>query len=179
MYIFSCLMSSFALVFSIISIMRINKKQILAYQIPANICYSLSYFFKGAFATSLGVVVATIRTLVFFMYNIKDKKAPKYMLYIFIILTISSCLVFYKNLFDILPMFGMCIFTYGTWQSNEFVIKISAILLSVCLFIYNLYCRLYISCFQEILLILSAIISIIKLKYNQNNNLKIQKDMLQ
>ncbi len=159
----SCLIFSvFALEFSIISIMCVDKTKILLFQLPANICYSLSYMLGGLWVAGAGVVVATIRTVIFFVYTYRSKATPIAWLVIFLVLTMLCGLIDFRESIDILPIVGMSCFTYATWQHNERLLKLGAIILSLCLLIFNIVSNMYIGALQEGLLLISAGYSIKK-----------------
>ena len=163
MQLLSLVFSTFALLFSVVSLVCYNKNTILMFQIPANICYSISYMLSGAMVAGIGVVIATIRTIVFFIYSRSGHVAPRYFLIIFLLLTAGAGLVNFDYVVDMLPVIGMSVFTYATWQKNENVLKLGAIILSSCLLIYNSIVGLYISCLQEIILLSCAMWSVVKI----------------
>ena len=162
MVVLSSIFSVFALVFSVISIVCVDKKSLLLFQVLANIFYSFSYLFKGSILAFLGVIVATIRTLTFYLYAIKNNRTPFITMLSFIVANVLVSIISYKAFVDILPIVGMSIFTYFTYKDNLTHIKFASIVLSICLFLYNLKIGLYISCIQEIILLLSAIFSLCK-----------------
>ena len=154
--------SMLALGFSITSIMCADKTKILFFQLPANICYSLSYMLGGLWVAGIGVVVATIRTAIFFAYTSRSKATPIGWLVIFLVLTMLCGLIDFRESIDILPIVGMGCFTYATWQTNERFLKLGAVVLSICLLIFNIISGMYIGALQECLLLISACYSIKK-----------------
>ena len=164
MSILSLNFSIAALMFYVTSIICQDKVKILLFQIPANICYSLSYFFGGFVVAGVGVIIATIRTIIFFAYTFSNKKISILWLSVFLICTIVCGLINFNKALDILPIVGIGVFSYATWQSNEKVIKIGAAVLSICLLIYNIFGGIYIGVIQESILLISAILSIKKSK---------------
>ncbi len=162
MVVLSSIFSVFALVFSVISIVCVDKKSLLLFQVLANTFYSFSYLFKGSILAFLGVTIATIRSLTFCFYALKNKRAPFISMLSFIVANILVTIVSYKTFVDILPIVGMSIFTYFTYKDNLTHIKLASIVLSICLFLYNLKIGLFISCVQENILLFSAIFSLCK-----------------
>ena len=156
MFYLSIICACFALVLSAASLFCKTKMLILALQIPANVFYCLSFLFMGAYAGFVGVLIATARTAVFFAFSYNNKQPGLFYLFFFIILSLFSAIFVFKNWFDLLPILGVCIFTYGMWQKNENVLRLTDIATGTLLLIFNLIIANYIGAFQEVIVMFAA-----------------------
>ncbi|MDR0850196.1 MAG: YgjV family protein [Christensenellaceae bacterium] len=156
-----------ALVFSAFSLFCKNKVKMLLCQIPANIFYCLSFVFAGAFAPFVGVAVATVRTTVFFVFDLRRFRPNIWFLILFEVLTIAAVIIVFKSTLDLLPLLGLLMFTYGMWQNSEDVLRVCAIVSSVLFVIFNLIFGLYVGVLQEGIMIAAGIVSVIK--YGKNS----------
>jgi hypothetical protein len=70
-----------------------TKKKQLSLGILANIAIAISFFFLGTYAAFLGIIIATIRTIIFFVYELKLKQVPVWLIgIIFLVLIFNSAL---------------------------------------------------------------------------------------
>ena len=85
--IVSQIIGMFAVILWVLSIQNKEKKNILLFQIIANLLYSLQYFIIHAFSASLTDFFGIIKSLIFYNYTKNNKNIPIYMLF-------SICLVY-------------------------------------------------------------------------------------
>ena len=158
----SLVFGALALTFAVFSLFCKNKVKMLFCQIPANIFYCLSFIFAGIFTAFAGVLVATVRTVVFFIYDYKRLRPNIWLLLFFEVLTVACVAIFLSCTLDILPLIALVIFTYGMWQKSEDVFRICAIISASLFAIFNVVFGLYLGVVQEGLLIAAGVVSLSK-----------------
>lgn len=115
-YIISQVIGLGAIVLVLIGYMVNTKKKQLILSILANILIILSFLFLGAYTASLGIVVATIRTIIFFIYELKFKEVPNWIISsVFLLLIFSTAInnIETINPIDLIPMISLMLFTLG------------------------------------------------------------------
>lgn len=66
-----------------------RKSSYLLSQAMGIVCLILSYFFTGEYFAMLGLSVALVRTVVFFLYEKEGKRAPVFLAFVFSALTVA------------------------------------------------------------------------------------------
>lgn len=114
----------------------------------------------------MGVAIATVRTVVFFVFDIKRIQPKIWVLLLFEVVSIAGVMAVFKATLDFLPLLGVLIFTFGMWQKSEDVLRVCAVLCSVLFMIFNIVFGLFAGVFQEGIIILSGVAAIIKSRRN-------------
>ncbi len=148
-----------------------TKDKILSVLIPANIFYLLSFLFLGSFAGAITVAIATLRTLVFFVFEKKHKNIPFFIFLTFLFINTALGFAFWEGFISLLPIFGVNILTYALYQKNESILKYLVILYCILFIIFNILVGGYINILLESITLCSAAIYLIKynLKFLQKN----------
>jgi len=148
------------LIFLVISIQNNKKKIVLLFQIFANIFYGLQYIVLNSLSAGMMSFISLIRCIVYYLYNIKNKKIPKNILILFIIIIMSTLLLTYNGLFSIIPIVATILYTYGTWTDNLKLFRYSAIIVTILWIIFNFYVGAYVSFIGSIFELLSVILAV-------------------
>ena len=161
-FILSQIFGGIALVFAFFALQFKNKNVLLFAQTISCFAYSLSYLFVGSSFGFCISIIGTIRFLLFYFLGKKEEKPNLWALLIINILFVSSFFFIYENLYSIILLCGTLFYTYGCWQKNDIVLRLSAINISIVYLIYNAMYQNYIGVIMEVLLIISACLYIIK-----------------
>lgn len=172
MNIIAQILGFFALIFSVMSYQKTNKKGFLIVQVIANLFYISQYACLNAYSALIVVIISTIRALIFFMYEKKNKKIPLALLIIFIIITIIAGVFTYETYWSILPIIIVCLFAYGTWQKNLKVTYTIGIMISILWIIYNSVVGAYVSAISAIFEGISSTIGLIRLIKKSKKKIK-------
>lgn len=120
-----------------------NKKGYLLFQFLGIIFLILSYFFSIEFVAMIGLTIGLIRTLVYFLYESKDKLAPLFWPFIFSALTIASYFVGNElkgtegSLLDVLCVVSLCLYAF-IFRIRDFrIVKLTCLVPTVMAIIYN------------------------------------------
>ena len=73
-----------------------KKSFYLIFQFGALLFLVLSYFFSGSYVPMIGLIIALLRTFIFYLYERKDKTAPLYIAFILSTMTLIGCLTINK-----------------------------------------------------------------------------------
>lgn len=163
MNIIAQILGFFALIFSVTSYQKNNKKGFLITQIIANLLYISQYACLNAYSALIVVIISTIRVLIFYLYEKQNKKIPLIVLIIFVLITIIAGIFTYESYWSILPIIIGCLFSYGTWQKNLKVTYAIGIIISMLWILYNSAVGAYVSAISAVLETLSSMIGLIRL----------------
>lgn len=89
----SLIASFIAMCFVVMSYFVRKKEFYLLYQLLCIVFLIISYFFNLQFFAMVGLFIGGLRTLIFFIYEKLDKRAPIYIAYILAGLTIASYVI--------------------------------------------------------------------------------------
>lgn len=172
MFILAQILGSIGIITLFISVQYNSKKQILAFQISANIFYGLQYLCLGAIPAMLMSVVALFRCIVFFAFENKNKKLPIYVLILILALIIITSMFLNYGVMGLFPVICTLLYTIGIWQKNLNVFRIIT-LITACIWIgYNLFVGAYPSLIGNIFEVITSLIAIYRFNLNESRNKK-------
>lgn len=116
-------------------------------------------------------IVATVRTIVFYLFARKDKKAPFWVMLVFLLTFITSTIMTWNSWVCIFVLIS-AINTYGQWQNNLKIMRIAIIITTLSLGTYNILVMAYTGAINEFLQTISASIAI--WRYKKEGNIKIE-----
>lgn len=129
--------------------------------------YILLFAFEGAVLDIIGIIASVIAQQ-------KDSKIIKRHLKMFVIgvnfLIIITGILLYKNIFSLLPMFGVLFHTGAFWLTKEKNIRIVSFLGSPFWFIYNLINCAYGSAIGDMFTMISIIIAMLRYDFKKFKN---------
>ena len=143
-------------------------QKILLFLIIYNVLVIISYFLLEKYLESILVGIATLRSIIYYIFSKKGLKPNIYILLFFEFLIITVSIVIWQNWFDIFMLTSVIVTTYSSWQDNVAVIKISAMVTSVLFILFDVFSMAYVYIISEVLYGLTALISLIKTNNNKS-----------
>ena len=162
--IVSQIIGMFAVILWVLSIQNKEKKNILLFQIIANLLYSLQYFIIHAFSASLTDFFGIIKSLIFYNYTKNNKNIPIYMFFVICLIYIVLGTFTYNGLVSLIPIFISCLYTYGAYKKDEKYIRITVLIGAFFWIYYNVYVGAYVAILGNVLEIISSITSLIRFR---------------
>ena len=166
-FILAQICGGIALVLTVISVQFKSKEKIVMCFILANIVVAIQYFLLNALTGAVISIINAIRCIVFYVYKKKDLKPSIYVLLLFEVVAIICGIISWQNIWSIIPIVVTVLYTYGLWQDNVTVIRISAGIVGFGWTVYNLIVHAYVGAIQESAQTISSIISLIRGKKSQ------------
>ncbi len=115
----------------------LNKDKLLFTQILGNGINAVAYFLLLSFVGGIGSILCTIRCLIFYLYDKKNKKIPTNV-FCLIILTFVACVcITWQGYYDIFLISCYLLFTISLMFKDELLIKILLVVALVLSIIYN------------------------------------------
>ena len=161
-FIVAQILGVLATVANVASMQLEKRSQILISFILAGIFFCGNYLLLGGYTGLVVCFIATLQTVTSYIFEIKQKEIPKWLISIFFILSIIGGLLTYQNILDILPILGGVTYTWAIIQKKESYIR--WITLSNCTLwlIYDIFIKAYSTCISDVILIASTLIGIIR-----------------
>ncbi len=161
-----------AIVISSISIAFKSKTKIMLFCTIYNILTLTTYLLLGKYLGCILVGVLTLKSFTYFIFSLKNLKPNIFVLLFFEISLLVISIVFWSSWVDIFMIANSVINTYFSWQENVILIKISAVVCSILLILYDIFVGAYAYIISEVLYGAVALITLIMLsKQNKKENL--------
>lgn len=140
-----------------------------------NLLLLTQYIIQGYLTECIVIGVDIIKVLVFFLFDIKNKKPQIWVVIIFEIAMIAIGVLTFSNWFSIFLIVSSMISTFAAWQPNMFVLRISYIICSLLVITNYIFTGLYTTIIAESISLLSSLVSIIKF-YVIDPKIKLKKE---
>ena len=101
-----------ALVLVFISYFSKNRNKFLIIQVIANFIYAVSFFVNDNIAIAIGLLIAGVRCVIYFIFEKKKRTIPIYVAAVFVVATIVVGSIFWEGWLDILPIIALSLFAY-------------------------------------------------------------------
>ena len=168
--IISQILGFIAIVVVIISMLFREKSKILLFSTIYNVLTLTSYILLGRYLGCILVGIATLKTLVYYIFSIKKMSRNIIVLIVFEVSIITVSIIFWQSWFDIFLLINLVINTYTTWQDNVKIIKIFSVVCCVFLSLYDFFSGAYMYIISELLFGGTALISLIKTTKQEKEN---------
>ncbi len=163
-FILAQLCGIIALLLTVISVQFKTKEKIVMCSVFANVVVAIQFFLLNAITGAIISVINTIRCIIFYYYKKKNKTPSFLVLAVFEIIAVISGVFSWQNFWSIIPIIVTVVYTYGLWQDNVTIIRITTGIAGFGWYLYDIIVRAYVGAIQEISQFISAIISLIKNK---------------
>lgn len=150
------------LILTVIAVQFKTKEKIVMCMIFANIMGAIQYFLLNAITGAVVSIINAIRCMVFYFYKKHDKNPSLIVLLLFEVIAIVSGIISWQNMWSVIPIIVTVVYTYGLWQDNVKVIRISTAIAGLGWAIYNIIVMAYVGTIQSISQLISAVIALFK-----------------
>lgn len=164
-----------ALIFASIAVLFKEKKSLLLFFMFYNVLVLVTYILLGQLSGSLLLGLFTIRSMIYYIYALKDIKPNVYLLITINILGIALYLISWDNIYSIILLVNFMMTTYSTWQNNVLVLKSVNIVSCLLIILYDFLIGAYMIIISEVVLLLTTIVGIIR-TYNNSKKEGEQKN---
>lgn len=171
-YLFSQIAVIIATVFLGLTYFSKDRKKILILFILYSAFYGVHYILLEAITGFFMNMISIIRNIIFFRYELKNKKNNKKFLIFLFLIIIFSTIFTYKDLFSFLLMIASLISTYSIWQKNHKTYKYLAVVVSICFVIYGVHIKSLFGVLTEIGLLIAEITGIVLMNLKSNSKIK-------
>lgn len=160
-YIISQVIGFIALILVMSSYFVGTKKKQLTITIVSNLLVAVSFGFLGTYTACIGMVIATLRIIIFFVYELKLKEVPEWMMgLIFLVLVFNSAIFIPFPIMDLLPMISLMLYTLGLRIKKLIYMRIFFILPSIIFLIYDISVFAYTDALLKVLELIAITVSV-------------------
>lgn len=139
-----------------------NRKGLLFSKLLSDVIWFLYYMCLSAYSGAAIAVIGIIRELVFINREKKWANHPFWLVF-FLLLSLGSAFITWKNMFSVLPCIASAISIISFWIGNPKLSRILSYPISACMLTYNISCVAVIGVINEIFTITSSIIGAVRL----------------
>lgn len=168
MFIAAQIFGILVLLANIISMQMNNKKQIILMFVLINILSTISFLLLQSYSGAIICMFAILQAFINNLFENKDKQVPKYIIGIYIIISIILGIVTYKNYIDIVPIMCSILYTLIIIQNKEKNIRRISLLNMVLWILYDIVCQAYTAAISDFLTIISTIIGMYRFDYKKS-----------
>ncbi len=147
-----------------------DKNKILFFKLLSDIVWMTHYLFLSAFTGAATATIGIIRETVF----IFAKKHRKQWLIVFLLASFISSYITFQSIYSIFPAIAGAVSVISFWQKSPINNKILSIPIAICMFIYSYSCGSISGVCNEILTIISSVVSIYLLTRRKNSMEKLR-----
>ena len=145
-----------------------SSKNLLIVKLISDFLWATHYFLLSANAAMAIAIIGIFREIVF--YNQKKKWAKSNLwLVFFLSCSVVSAILTWKSFFSILPGIASFISVISFWSNNPRLSRYLAFPISVSMLIYDITCHSYMGITNDILILISATVCIIRYSAFKND----------
>ena len=141
----------------VLSFYKRKTSTIIAYQIVSNFAYTIHYFLLGALSGAYISFVGIFRNIAY----LKVKKRKKQLAIIVISLYLIITIIFYENLFSLLPLIANSQYLLCMLKNDKKVLLVSALASSAMWATYAIFVSSYAAMITETILLISNTLQLI------------------
>ncbi len=173
MFILAQIFGLITLIITVINIQLKSKEKIVMLNVWANVAITIQYFLLGAYTGAIVSILNALRDIVYFLFKKKKLKPSIIVLLIFEIVAIVSGILSWQNIWSIIPIIVTIIYTYGLWQDDIKILRVTTVIIGYGWTIYDIIVKAYVAALQVATQGTSALIALIINKRKNNKNERI------
>lgn len=148
-------------VFSLVASLQKKKWAMMLFLTLNNAFCVAMYFVFGRMTTAALCTVAAIRTTVYMIFALKNKKPNWMVLVIFEIGFVLASVYTWQDPLDWLPLMALMVSGYTSWQDNTFILRLGYIINPSLYIVYKAIIGAYIAIIPEAFLLIGNFIALI------------------
>lgn len=140
-----------------------NKEKVLKLLIFCNLTCFFEYYLLGGISASYASILGIARAYIFYLYSKYNRKRNIYVLLAILGTTCLLGYISYVDIFSILPIVSSIIYTYGAWQDNLTIYRITSTIGPLIWIFYDIKISAFFGILTCLIEMFGAIIAIIKI----------------
>jgi len=149
----------FAIIAFVIAPHMKKKTNLLIFVTFGNLFTVVEFLLLSSMTEVAVISISTVRTITFFMFSRYDKRAPVWLLVVFMSMQGAAVYFTWKSWVSLLMLFDI-VQTYGQWQTNMKVLRILTIIGAIPIGIYNIIVGGYTGAVNQFLQAVSSAIAL-------------------
>lgn len=160
MFILAQILSFIAMVINMIAVQLKTKKQILLTIVVSNLLFVISYILLGAYVGALTCGIVAIEIIINTILEDKGKVTPKFLIIIYLIISIIIGITTFNSLIDLLPIIASILFILTLRQAKEKYVRLLILGNLTSWIIYDFFVKAYLAGISDLFVISSSITAI-------------------
>lgn len=160
MFILAQILSFIAMVINMVAVQLKTKKQILLTIVVSNLLFVISYILLGAYVGALTCGIVAIEIIINTILEDKGKVTPKFLIIIYLIISIIIGITTFNSLIDLLPIIASILFILTLRQSKEKYVRLLILGNLTSWIIYDFFVKAYLAGISDLFVISSTITAI-------------------
>lgn len=148
-----------------------NSKRLLLFKLLSDVLWFAHYMLLGAYSGAAIAFIGIFREFVFMNQN-KKWASGYWWLIFFMICSLGSSVLTWKNIFCLLPAAASILSVISFWKNKPRLARYLALVISACMLTYDIVCGSYMGIANEIFTICSAVFGIVR----YDNIIKMSED---
>lgn len=166
------IISFLAVVLNIVSMQFKNKENIIKAFLAIGIMFTLTFLLLGAYSGAVVAFFTFIQTFINYKIEKKNKRIPKRLVTVYLIISIILGIVFFKVYSDLLPIIASVLYTLSIVPKKEKYIRILTLFNVIAWVAYDTIIGIYFAAILNVFLVLSTLIAIIRYDILKEKNIK-------
>lgn len=167
MFILAQILSFIAMVINMVAVQLKTKKQILLTIVVSNLLFVISYILLGAYVGALTCGIVAIEIIINTILEDKGKITPKFLIIIYLIISIIIGITTFNSLIDLLPIIASILFILTLRQSKEKYVRLLMLGNLTSWIIYDFFVKAYLAGISDLFVISSTITAIYRYDINK------------
>lgn len=167
MFILAQILSFVAMVINMVAVQLKTKKQILLTIVVSNLLFVISYILLGAYVGALTCGIVAIEIIINTILEDKGKITPKFLIIIYLIISIIIGITTFNSLIDLLPIIASILFILTLRQSKEKYVRLLILVNLTSWIIYDFFVKAYLAGISDLIVISSTITAIYRYDINK------------
>lgn len=160
MFILAQILSFIAMVINMVAVQLKTKKQILLTIVVSNLLFVISYILLGAYVGALTCGIVAIEIIINTILEDKGKVTPKFLIIIYLIISIIIGITTFNSLIDLLPIIASILFILTLRQAKEKYVRLLILGNLTSWIIYDFFVKAYLAGISDLFVISSSITAI-------------------
>ena len=160
MFIVAQLFGVLTIISNVIAMQMKNKKQIIFCYFLANLFSAINFVLLQSYSGAIICLFAMVQTFINNIFEKKEKKLPKTIIALYIIISILLGAVTFRSMIDILPIICSILYTLIIIQNKEKNIRKIALINIIIWVLYDIVCKAYTASISDSITTISTLIGI-------------------
>ena len=149
-----------ALLTIVLSVQFKKKKNIMLFQLIANVLYSVQYALLNVPSAAYLNIITILRSYTYYLYDKKKKKIPLFFLIFYCLLSLVIGYLLYDNILVLIPITITIAYTVGAYYKDPNVFREVFLISAFAWLYYNYRVEAYVGMFGNLCEIVSTFIAI-------------------
>lgn len=152
---------------NVLSMQMKKKKQIILMFILANLFSAINFVLLQSYSGAIICIFAIVQTFINKIFENKNKQVPRWLIIIYVVISIILGAITFKSYIDILPIICSILYSLTIIQDKEKNIRRISLVNIILWIIYDIVCQAYTAAISDSLMTISTLIGMYRFDYKK------------